>query len=62
MDVWDIWVIAALLLFIIEVFTSGYIVTCLAFGAVGGAVAAVCDLPDDQDESGHDQEIDRHDP
>ncbi|MBO8452243.1 MAG: NfeD family protein [Bacteroidetes bacterium] len=45
MEVWHIWVIAALLLFIIEIFTSGFAVICIAVGALGGAVAALCNAP-----------------
>ena len=45
MEPWHIWVIVALLLFIIEIFASGYIVVCLAIGAVGGTIAAICDTP-----------------
>lgn len=43
MEIWHIWVVAALLLFIIEIFASGYVVVCLAVGTVGGAIAALCD-------------------
>ena len=35
--------VAALLLFIIELFTAGLAVICLAIGAGGGAIAAACD-------------------
>jgi membrane protein implicated in regulation of membrane protease activity len=38
-----IWIIAALLLFITELFTSGFAIICLSFGALGGAVAALLD-------------------
>lgn len=41
MDIWIYWVIAALVLFIIELFTTGFAVICLAVGALGGAVAAL---------------------
>jgi membrane protein implicated in regulation of membrane protease activity len=41
MELWYIWVSAALLLFIIELFTTGFAVICLSFGALGGAVAAL---------------------
>ena len=41
MDIWIYWVIAALVFFIIELFTSGFAVICLAIGALGGAVAAL---------------------
>ena len=43
MEIWHIWIIAALILVIIEIFTSGFAVICLAFGAVGGAIACACD-------------------
>lgn len=43
MELWYIWVIAALLLFITELFTSGFAIICLSFGALGGAVAALLD-------------------
>ena len=43
MDIWLYWVIAALLLFIVELFTSGFAVICLAIGAAGGAIAAYVD-------------------
>ena len=35
-----IWLIVALLLFIVELFTSGFAVICLAIGAAGGAITA----------------------
>lgn len=43
MEVWHIWIIVALVLVIIEIFTSGFAVICLAVGAVGGSIAAACD-------------------
>ena len=43
MEIWHIWVIVALLLFIIEILTLGFAVICLAIGALGGAIAAACD-------------------
>lgn len=43
MEIWLYWVLAALLLFIVELFTSGFAVICLAIGALGGAIAALCD-------------------
>lgn len=42
MDIWLYWVLAALLLFIVELFTTGFAVICLSIGALGGAVAAFC--------------------
>lgn len=46
MEEWHVWIIAALLLFLIEVFTTGFAVICLSIGAVAGAIAAWagCDL------------------
>ena len=43
MEVWHIWIIVALVLVIVEIFTSGFAVICLAVGAVGGSIAASCD-------------------
>lgn len=43
MDIWIYWVIAALALFIIELFTSGFAVICLSIGAGGGAIAAAAE-------------------
>ena len=40
MEAWIIWIIAALLLFIVEMFTAGLAVICLSIGSVGGAIAA----------------------
>lgn len=36
-----IWLIVALLLFIVELMTSGFAVICLSIGAAGGAIAAL---------------------
>lgn len=44
MEIWHLWTIAALLLFIIELFTAGFAVICLSLGAAGAAIAAACDL------------------
>ena len=41
MDIWLYWVIAALVLFIVELLTTGFAVICLAIGALGGAGAAL---------------------
>lgn len=41
MEVWYIWIIAALLLFIVELFTSGFAIICLSIGALGGGIAAL---------------------
>lgn len=40
MDTWHIWVILALILVIVEIFTSGFVVICFAVGAVAAAVAS----------------------
>ena len=40
MEVWHYWAIAALLLVVGEIFTSGFAMICLAIGAVAGAIAA----------------------
>ena len=40
MDIWLIWVIIALVLFIIELFTAGFAIICLSIGAGGAAIAA----------------------
>ena len=44
MEPWHIWIIVALLFFILEIFTPGFAVACLSIGAVGGAVASACDF------------------
>lgn len=43
MEVWHIWIIVALVLVIVEIFTSGFAVICLSVGAIGGAIVAACD-------------------
>lgn len=43
MEIWIYWVIAALILFIIEMFTAGLAVICLSLGCLGGAIAASAD-------------------
>ena len=42
MDIWVYWALGALLLFIVELFTTGFAVICLSIGALGGTVAALC--------------------
>lgn len=44
MSMWHIWLIAALLFFIIEIFTAGIAVICFSFGSLGAMVAAACGL------------------
>lgn len=40
MEIWHYWIIAALLLFIVELFTAGFAVICLSIGAAGAAIAS----------------------
>ena len=40
MEIWHIWIIAALLLFAAEIFTTGFALFCLAVGAAAAGVAA----------------------
>ena len=42
MEIWHIWVIAALILIIVEIFTQGFAVFCLALGALAAAIASAC--------------------
>lgn len=44
MEIWHFWVIAALLFFIVEIFTPGFAMACISIGAIGGAVASACGL------------------
>ena len=44
MEIWLYWIIAALILFIVELFTAGFAVICLSIGAGGAAIAAACDV------------------
>ena len=41
MEIWHIWIIAALVFVIIEIFTSTFAVVCLSVGCVGGAIAGL---------------------
>ena len=43
MEVWHVWMIIALLLVVIEVFTSGFAVLCFSIGAVAAAVMSATD-------------------
>ena len=43
-EVWHIWIMAAVLLFIAEIFTSGFLTACLALGCIAAGVASVFDL------------------
>ncbi len=42
MEIWHIWIIASLVLVVVEIFTQGFAVFCLAVGAVAAAVDAAC--------------------
>lgn len=44
METWHIWIIIALLLFIIEIFTSGFAVFCISVGAIAAAIASELDM------------------
>ena len=44
MDVWQMWLIAALVFILIEIFTAGFAVACLSFGCGFSAIAAGCGL------------------
>ena len=43
MEVWHVWMIIALLLVVVEVFTSGFAVLCFSIGAVAAAVMSATD-------------------
>lgn len=40
MEIWYYWALAALLLFIVEMFTAGFAVICISIGAAGAAIGA----------------------
>ena len=42
MEVWHVWAVLALVFVIIEIFTTGFAVFCLAIGAFVAAIAAAC--------------------
>lgn len=44
MEIWHIWIIAALVFFVIEIFTSDFSIICLSFGCIGGAIGAACGI------------------
>lgn len=44
MEVWQIWVIAALVLIIIEIFTSGFAIACLSVGCLAAAVGSAFEM------------------
>lgn len=44
MEAWHIWVIIALLCFVLEIFTTGFAVACFSFGAIAAAIGCACGL------------------
>ena len=44
MEPWHIWIIVALIFFIMEIFTPGFAVACLSIGAIGSSIASACGL------------------
>ena len=44
MEPWHIWIIVALVFFIMEIFTPGFAVACLSIGSIGGSIASACGL------------------
>lgn len=43
-SLWMVWVVAAILFIIVEIFTAGFAVMCFSFGAVAAAVLDACGL------------------
>lgn len=44
MEIWQIWVIVALVFIVIEIFTSGFAVACFSVGCILAAIGAACKL------------------
>lgn len=44
MQIWQIWAIIALILIIIEIFTPGFALLCIAIGAIGGSIVSAFHL------------------
>ena len=44
MEIWQIWVVVALVLIIIEIFTSGFAIACLSVGCLLAAIGAGIEL------------------
>lgn len=42
MEIWQIWILVALVFVIVEFFTSGFAVACFSVGALASAVVALC--------------------
>ena len=42
MELWQIWLIVALLFFVIEILTTGVAVICFSFGALASMIVALC--------------------
>jgi len=45
LSAWHIWIIIALVCFIIEIFTTGFAISCLSIGALPAAIASAFDCP-----------------
>lgn len=43
MEIWHVWLIAALVFIIVEIFTAGFAVACFSVGCVPAAIVAACD-------------------
>lgn len=44
MEIWHYWIIAALLLFIVEIMTSGFAIACLSVGCLLASIASAFEL------------------
>ena len=44
MEPWHIWIIVALIFFIMEIFTPGFAVACRSNGAIGSSISSACGL------------------
>lgn len=44
MEIWQIWVIVALVLFIVEILTSGFAIACLSVGCLFAAILSAFEL------------------
>lgn len=44
MEIWQIWIVAALVLIIIEIFTSGFAIACLSVGCILASIGAGLEL------------------
>ncbi len=44
MEIWHIWIIVAVILLIVEIFTAGFAVVCFSIGALFSAIAAYFEM------------------